>query len=81
MVCIKRVVFITCGNNIKITDSKVWKDFIDGLNNPSQETIDNRRKFFEECDKLIITHKDDSSSVESEKLNEEEILKALRGTI
>lgn len=62
---------------MKITDIETWKKFIDGLNNPTQETVNNRNRFFEECDKLIITHKDDSISVESDMLNEDEILASL----
>jgi hypothetical protein len=77
----KRYVIIGNANHIKITDTKMWKDFIDSLNNPSQETVDNRKRFFEECDKLFITREDDVIHVESEKLDTEEILKALRGTI
>lgn len=73
----KRYVIIGNANHMKITDTKVWKDFIDSLNNPTQETVDNRKKFFEECDKLFITHEDDVIHVESEKLNTEEILKIL----
>lgn len=69
------------GGNMKITDSKVWNDFINQLNNPSQETINNRRRFFEECDKLIITKEDDLIHVESEKLNTEEILKILNAKV
>lgn len=56
---------------------EAWKDFIDSLNNPPQETVDNRKKFFEECDKLSITREDDVIHVESKKLNTEEILKIL----
>lgn len=77
----KTVGIVMGGGNMKITDSKVWNDFVNQLNNPSQEIIDNRRKFFEECDKLFITKEDDLIHVESEKLDTEEILKALRGTI
>lgn len=76
-----RCVIIGNANHIKFTDTKAWKDFINELNNPSQETVDNRRRFFEECDKLLITREDDVIHVESEKLDTEEILKALRGTI
>lgn len=77
----KRYVIIGNANHIKITDTKVWQEFINELNNPSQETVDNRKRFFEECDKLFITREDDVIHVESEKLDTEEILKALRGTI
>ena len=56
---------------------EAWKDFIDSLNNPPQETVDNRKRFFEECDKLVITHEDGLIHVESEKLDTEEILKLL----
>ena len=62
---------------MKITDSEAWNDFVNRLNNPSQETVDNRRRFFEECNKLFITSEDDSFIVESDKLNTEEILKIL----
>lgn len=77
----KRYVIIGNANHMKITDTKEWNDFIDSLNNPTQETVDNRKKFFEECDKLLITREDDVIHVESEKLDADEILKALRGTI
>lgn len=73
----KRCVIIGNVNHMKITDTKAWKDFIDSLNNPPQETVDNRKKFFEECDKLLITYEDDLIHVESDKLNTEEILKLL----
>lgn len=60
-----------------VMNIEAWKDLIDSLNNPPQETIDNRRKFFEECDKLVITHEDGLIHVEYENLNTEEILKIL----
>lgn len=74
----KPVSVVIGGGNTRITDSKVWKDFVNRLNNPSQEIVDNRRRFFEECDKLFITSEDDSVLIESDKLNTEEILKILR---
>jgi hypothetical protein len=73
----KSCVVIGNANHIKFTDTKAWKDFIDSLNNPPQETVDNRKKFFEECDKLFITREDDFIHVESDKLDTEEILRAL----
>ena len=60
-----------------VMNIEAWKDFIDSLNNPSQETIDNRRKFFEECDKFVIIYEDGLIHVEYEKLDEEAILKIL----
>ena len=60
-----------------VMNIEAWKDFIDSLNNPSQETINNRRKFFEECDKLVIIYEDGLIHVEYEKLDEEAILKIL----
>lgn len=75
----KHIGFVTGGNHqMKITDSKAWKDFIDSLNNPAQEVIDNRKIFFEECDKLIITNENDTVHVESVMLNTDEILTALQ---
>lgn len=76
----ERKVGFVCGSHImKIADSKLWKDFIDNLNNPSQEVVDKRKKFFEECDKLIITNENDGTvHVESDTINTEEILKALQ---
>ena len=71
---------VTGGSNMKITDSRLWKQFIDGLNNPSQEVASRRSRFFEECDKLIITRDCDTViRVEAQKLNEDELLRVLRG--
>lgn len=72
-----KCVIIGRNNHIKITDTEAWKDFISHLNSPTQETVDNRKRFFEECDKLFITHEDDTISVVSDKLDTEEILKIL----
>ena len=79
----RRVGFVCGGSHkMKITDSKVWKDFIDSLNNPSQEVTTKRDKFFEECAKLIITKENDEViHVESSDLNTEDILAALHGGI
>jgi hypothetical protein len=68
-------------NHMKITETETWKKFVDALNHPDQEVVSQRKKFFEECDKLFITNKDGVIHVESDKLDTEEILKALRGTI
>ena len=76
----RKIGFVGCGApQMKITDSKLWKDFMDSLNNPSQEVVNKRDKFFEECAKLIITKEDDEViHVESTDLNTEDILKALQ---
>ena len=76
----KIVGFISGGHQMKFADSKLWKDFIDSLNNPSQEVATKRDKFFEECAKLIITKEDDEvTHVESSELSTEDILSALQG--
>lgn len=68
-------------NHMKITETETWKKFVDALNHPDQEVVNQRKKFFEECDKLFITNEDGVIHVESDKLDTEEILKALRGAI
>ena len=62
------------GSHTKITDMEAWKRFVNELNNPTPENTNNRNRFFEECDKLTITHKEDSVSIESDGLNEAEII-------
>lgn len=75
----KHTAFVIGDNHqMKVTDSNVWKDFIDSLNNPTKETVDNRKKLFEECDELIITKENDIVHVESTWLNTDEILAALQ---
>lgn len=72
---------ITCSDDqIKITDLKVWQDFVNALNNPSKEVVNNRRMFFEECTKLYF-NRDVSGAihVESPGLDTEQILKVLLG--
>lgn len=68
-------------NHMKITETETWKKFVDALNHPDQEVVSQRKKLFEECDELFITNEDGVIHVESDKLDTEEILKALRGTI
>lgn len=54
-----------------------WEDFCNMLNNPTQENIEARNKFFEECNKLIITRMDDGVLVEHDNLDEEIIIARL----
>lgn len=54
-----------------------WKDFVNRLNNPTQENLEARRRFFEECDKLIISSNSEGVVVECPGLNIEEIFSAL----
>lgn len=76
----KRVGFVSGGHQMKFADPKLWKDFINSLNNPSQEVATKRDKFFEECAKLIITKEDDEViHVKSSDLDTEDVLAALRG--
>lgn len=54
-----------------------WEDFVNGLNNPTQEVVEARRRFFEECDKLITSRSGECVVVECPGLNIEEIFSAL----
>lgn len=54
-----------------------WKSFLNELNNPTPENLEARRKFFEECDQLVISNNGESIIVECPNLNTEAILTAL----
>ena len=54
-----------------------WEGFVNVLNNPTQENLEARRRFFEECDKLIISRNSEGVVVECSSLSTEEIFAAL----
>ena len=54
-----------------------WENFVNKLNNPTHEITEARRRFFEECDKLIISRSSECVVVECPGLNTEEILAVL----
>lgn len=55
-----------------------WKDFCYRLNHPAPEIITARQRFFEECDKLIITQTDNGFLVQDDDLDEAEIIACLK---
>lgn len=61
-----------------IMNRSEWEDFVYRLNNSTSENAEARKRFFEECSKLIINSKDDRSFiVQCPDLNEEKILASL----
>ena len=48
--------------NLKLS----WEE----LNNPSQEKIDSRNRFFKECEELVFTKTDDGVYIEIDDLKE-----------
>lgn len=65
---------------MRLTHSQ-WENFCNKLNHPTKETMDARDKFFEECDKLVVTQTDDGVLVEYDDLNEEAIIACLNKNI
>ena len=63
---------------MNITLNRVeWEDFINRLNNPAPENLELRRKFFEECDKLVVLNNGESVVVECPNLDADAILAAI----
>ena len=54
-----------------------WDNFTFSLNNPTKETIEARRKFLSECNKLRVNRISDIIQVEVNGLDESEILAQL----
>lgn len=51
-----------------------WEDFTNRLNNPTPENLESRRKFFEECDKLVVSNNGESVVVECPNLDADAII-------
>lgn len=69
----KKPILITGGNFRKPIYNKSWQFLTDQMT----KTAEARKKFFEDCDKLFITHDGDTIQVDAPDLNTEDIVKLL----